>query len=293
MLARGLATAPAAERAALAPRAQELLRRAHACAGAQLPAAFGPLSLALLHGAADETRERAARKQSDAAAAAAVAARGTAAEPAARRAAATAAASAAAAVDGAMIAMLIELEGRCLPMAVAAVRAAEGGLLAKLEQWPRLQRHLLAVCSRADVSQGIEIVAKRAVPAADAPPPQASLLRLVETEWIRPGFAGTLSWEAGLWALDQGVTQGWGVLADLSAACLWLLRREVRRLDRACAGVEELRDAMRTGLRTAGLAELQALLAAPTRRARDAVGGAMKASGPRLHYEYRLQATGA
>ena len=37
-----------------------------------------------------------------------------------------------------------------------------------------------------------------------------------------------LSWEAGLWALDQGVTQGWGVLAELSAACLWLLRREVR-----------------------------------------------------------------
>ena len=97
--------------------------------------------------------------------------------------AATAAASAAAAVDGAMIAMLnIELEGRCLPMAVTAV----------------LQRHLLAVCSRADVSQDIEMVAKRAVPAADAPPPQASLLRLVETEWIRPGSAGALSW-----ALDQ------------------------------------------------------------------------------------------
>ena len=49
-------------------------------------------------------------------------ARGTAAEPAARRAAATAAASAAAAVDGAMIAMLIELEGRCLPIALAAAR---------------------------------------------------------------------------------------------------------------------------------------------------------------------------
>ena len=293
MLARGLATAPAAERDVLAPRAQELLRRAHACAGAQLPAAFGPLSLALLHGAADETRERAARTQSDAAAAAADAARGTAAEPAARRVAATAAASAAAAVDGAMIAMLIELEGRCLPMAVVAVRAAEGGLLVKLEQWPRLQRHLLAVCSRADVSQGIEMVAKRAVAAADAPPPQASLLRLVETEWIRPGFVGALSWEAGLWAWDQGVTQGWGVLADLSAACLWMLRREVRRLDRACAGVEELREAMRTGLRTAGLAELQALLAAPTRRARDAAGGAMKASGPRLHYEYKPQAAEA
>ena len=29
------------------------------------------------------------------------------------------------------------------------------------------------------------------------------------------------------------------MLADLSAACLWLLRREVRCLDRACAGVEE------------------------------------------------------
>ena len=48
-------------------------------------------------------------------------ARGTAAEPAARRAAAMAAASAAA-VDGAMIAMLIELEGRCLPIALAAAR---------------------------------------------------------------------------------------------------------------------------------------------------------------------------
>ena len=47
---------------------------------------------------------------------------------------------------------------------------------------------------------------------------------------------------------------------------------------------------MRTGLRSAGLAELQALLAAPTRRARDAAGGAMKPSGPRLHYEYKPQA---
>ena len=65
---------------------------------------------------------------------------------------------------------------------------------------------------------------------------------------------------------------------------------QVRRLDRACAGIEELRDAMRTGLRSAGLAELQALLAAPTRRARDAAGGAMKPSGPRLHYEYKPQA---
>ena len=71
-------------------------------------------------------------------------------------------------------------------------------------------------------------LARRAGAAADAPPPQASLLRLVETEWLRPCFAGALSWEAGLWALDQGVTQGWGVLAELSAACLWLLRREVR-----------------------------------------------------------------
>ena len=30
--------------------------------------------------------------------------------------------------------------------------------------------------------------------------------------------------------------------------------------------------------------------AAPTRRARDAAGGAMKPSGPRLHYEYKPQA---
>ena len=64
------------------------------------------------------------------------------------------------------------------------------------------------------------------------------------------------------------------MLADLSAACLWLLRREVRCLDRACAGVEEgaarREHAMRTadrGLRTAGLEELQA------------AGGALKGAG--------------
>ncbi len=296
MLTRGLAGAPPAERARLEARAKALLLRAHACAGAQLPAAFGPLALGLLHGAADEAREREAYRHSEAAAAAVAAARGTAAEPAARRHAAVAEATAAAAVDGPLVAMLIELEGRCLPQAVAAAKApldeatGDGGVLARVEQWPRLRRHLLAVCGRADINQGVEIVARRAVPAADAPPPQASLLRLVETEWLRPGFVGALPWEAALWAWDQGVTQGWGALSEVAAACLWLLRREVRRLDRACAGVEELREAMRTALRGASLAELQALLAARSRRTRAGAGGVMKAHGPRLHYEYTPKA---
>ena len=50
------------------------------------------------------------------------------------------------------------------------------------------------------------------------------------------------------------------------------------------AGVEELRDAMRTKLRREPLAELQALLAAPSRAARAGAGALAKAHGPRVHY---------
>jgi len=287
MVARGVASVPAASRAQLEQRAVALLLRSRAPAGGQLPAAFGPLSLAVLVGAWDEKEARDANATRDATAAALAAAKGTTAEPAAARAAAAAATEAAAAVDGAMAATLIALEARLAHDGVAAIKRAEGGVLALLQQkrWVHLQRHLFRVCGRRDINHGVELVAKRAVVDPGAPPPRAALLGLLEHEWVRPGFVGALPWAAALWAIDQCVLQGWGVLAEICAACLWLLRREVRRLDASAAGVAELREAMRAALRDISLAELQALLARPSRAAREGAGKLAKPHGPRVQYE--------
>ena len=77
-------------------------------------------------------------------------------------------------------------------------------------------------------------------------------------------FVGVLPWEAALWAIDQCVVhrRGWALLSDVAVACLWLLRRPLRRIAKAKRGLDELRDLLRDGLRDAPLHELQALLAA-------------------------------
>ena len=74
-------------------------------------------------------------------------------------------------------------------------------------------------------------------------------------------FVGSLSWGVLLWAWDQCMLKGWELLADICAASAWLIRREVRRLDRTGAGVAELRDVMRSGLQAVSLPEMQALVA--------------------------------
>ena len=65
--------------------------------------------------------------------------------------------------------------------------------------------------------------------------------------------------------------QGWDLAAELAACGLWMIRREVRRLDRdANAGVTELRVAMCVQLRKeAQLEQLQALLAPAAAKVRE------------------------
>ena len=90
----------------------------------------------------------------------------------------------------------------------------------------------------------------------------AILFEIVSALYINL-FVGVLPWEAALWAIDQCVVhrRGWALLSDVAVACLWLLRRPLRRIAKAKRGLDELRDLLRDGLRDAPLHELQALLA--------------------------------
>ena len=105
--------------------------------------------------------------------------------------------------------------------------------------------------------------------------PRALLLGTLEAEWLRCAFVGVLP-EAALWAIDQCVVhrRGWALLSDVAVACLWLLRRPLRRIAKAKRGLDELRDLLRDGLRDAPLHELQALLAGLDARVAPAASGA-------------------
>ena len=86
--------------------------------------------------------------------------------------------------------------------------------------------------------------------------------KIVDEEWITHGFVGALPRDALLWVWDQFALQGFQIAADLCACCFWLIRREIRGLDKASAGATELMGAMRAQLsKDATLEELQALLA--------------------------------
>lgn len=161
------------------------------------------------------------------------------------------------------VAMMQRVLSHGVPRSRAAVHDHGTGVVALLEaRWPRTLKHLLAICQRddlADVSRRWE--GKR--------PPRATLERVVDEEWVTHAFVGALPREALLWAWDQFVLQGWHLTAELAAACLYLMRREVRRLDEGSAGATELRGAMQSQLHTdANLAELQALLAAASAETR-------------------------
>ena len=137
-----------------------------------------------------------------------------------------------------------------------AVRNEADGLLAILtSRWPRLLKHLKSICSRIDLAD----VTNRA---AGAQPPGSTLMRAVDEEWLVHGFVGSLPRHVVLWVWDQFALQGWQLAAEICACCLWLIRREVRRLDHAKAGATELKGAMRHQLhKDATLEELKALIA--------------------------------
>ena len=156
------------------------------------------------------------------------------------------------------------------------LRHPTDGVVALLEKrWPRTLTHLVAICQRddlADVSRRWE----------GRQPPRTTLERLAVEEWAVHAFVGALPREVLLWAWDQFVLQGWHLAAELAAACFYVMRREVRRLDAGAAGATELRGAMMSQLhRDATLAEMQALLAAASAETRLGVTAeGIKADAP-------------
>lgn len=54
---------------------------------------------------------------------------------------------------------------------------------------------------------------------------------LIDEEWLDHALVGALPWPALLWVWDQCALTGWGALAEMAADCLWLLRRDIKRLD--------------------------------------------------------------
>lgn len=135
------------------------------------------------------------------------------------------------------------------------------------KRWPRLLSHLLGICQRDDLA---DISARW----EGKQPPRSMLHRIVAEEWIEHGFVGSLPREALLWVWDQFMMQGWAVCAEVAAACLFIIRREVRRLDHAAAGATELRGALRAQLHhDLNICELQALLASASAATRATVSG--------------------
>ena len=115
-------------------------------------------------------------------------------------------------------------------------------------------------------------------------PPVTTLGRVVEEEWLLHGFVGVVPRETLLWVWDQFALQGWGLAAEIAACCFWLIRREVRRLDRDDnAGVTELRVAMCKELQQAAqLEQLQALVAPASAKVRERAAGGMGSAQPQV-----------
>lgn len=88
---------------------------------------------------------------------------------------------------------------------------------------------------------------------------------LLDEEWLEHGFVGALSWPVVLWAWDQCAMAGWNALAEIAADALWLLRRDIRKLDEFGGSADDLRDLFAKRLRAVPLAEFQALYAATHR----------------------------
>lgn len=173
--------------------------------------------------------------------------------------------------EPAAVTMLMKIASQGVKQAVATATDDAKGVWPLLEKrWPRLLKHLLSICQRDDLA---DVSARQ----AGKQPPRAMLHRIVAEEWLEHGFVGSLPRDALLFCWDQFMLQGWDMSTELVAACLFLMRREVRRLDQAAAGATELRGAMRAQLHTdMNVCELQVLVAgvsAETRRKSSAVAG--------------------
>ena len=170
-------------------------------------------------------------------------------------------------LEPALAAMLLHVAQHGVAEAVRAASAADGFQLRLRTRWKNLFTHLTNICSRADLA---DVVQRKQGPL----PPRTMLERVVEDEWLVHGFVGALPRESLLWAWDQFALQGWQLAAELAVCCFWLIRHEVRRLDRDDnAGVTELRVAMCVQLqRDAHLEQLQALLAPASAKVRERVG---------------------
>jgi len=178
------------------------------------------------------------------------------------------------------VAMLTWAHDYGVPAAIAAAASGSATSVQMLieTKWPKLMAHLLSICSRldlADVNRRREGWRTEGVQ-----PPRTTLQGLIDEVWLRAGFVGSLPRDSLLWVWDQLCMQGWEVAAQIAAAGLWLIRREVRRLDHAGAGATELRDAFRSQLRELGQrTELQALVGANSASSRQKVAHLLARDG--------------
>ena len=241
-------------------RACALLLQAHECGGGNLPTAMGSLALPVVL-ASPPPRESKSRHApltpANAARPSRAIAPGEKPNPLAQP------------LEPAAAAMLLSVQAHGVSEAIRAASAADDGLQPTLaSRWPRLLKHLMAICSRADLA---DVTRRR----EGLQPPATVLQRLLDDEWLVHGFVGALPRDALLWAWDQFAMQGWAFASELAACCFWLIRREVRRLDAASAGATELRGAMSAQLaKEATVEELQALVAASSVQKREGAGAA-------------------
>jgi len=171
-------------------------------------------------------------------------------------------------LEPAPVAMLLRVAQHGVAEALRVAADPERGVLYTLKnRWPRLYKHLRNICSRADLA---DVVRRK----RGGHPPETTLQHVIDEEWLTHGFVGALPRDTLLWVWDQFALQGWQLASELAACCFYLIRREVRRLDRdANAAATELRVAMCVQLREeAQLEQLQALLAPSSAKAREGVG---------------------
>ena len=185
-------------------------------------------------------------------------------------------------LEPASVAMLLRAHSFGVAESRRAAQHPEKGVQALLEQrWPRLLKHLHAICAREDLA---DVHRRARALEFGVQAPRTELQKVIDEEWLVHGFVGALPVNAMLWAWDQFSLQGWSFAAELAACCFWLVRLEVRRLDHAGAGATELRGVMRTQLRQEEhtLHQLQTLLARSSEQTRSSTPGQAVGASPQV-----------